>query len=270
MRIASIAATCAAWNNAGGVVADPLSTMDDLFPGEALDAKWTKLQATTDTLDATVSGGEVFLEIARGSSSGSQMFDNNDYSMLYQTVTGAFDARARCRVTGSDGASAVGVSSTRLGALNAADPANTASVLNYVQIAAGTTGGVPLQYQWMTTDAIAAGSTDESAFGGDALTDAIVGVDFRIVRRLGALQTFDLYVRRSSLATNLLDDNDWTLAQTINREDNNVPERDTFGALANQAVALPSEVRIGLAVGATVSTHNVAMYCSEFRVRTPT
>jgi hypothetical protein len=244
-----------------------LAALDDEFPGDSLNVKLSTLNAVTVEITPTVADGSLFLSIARGGIDGSRMIDGDDYSMIYQNVTGAFDARARCRVTGSDGSSAVGTSSTRLGALNVADPDNATPTMNYVQIAAGSVAGTALQYQWATTDIV--DNADGTAAGNAGLTGAITGVDFRVVRRAGDLQIFDLYVRQSSLATNLLDDNDWTLAQTVDREDNTTPDRDALGAAGNAAVALPATVRVGLAVGAVVVTHNVAMYCSEFRVRTP-
>lgn len=239
---------------------------DDTFDAAPLNPKWLLYQPTPGTATADIVGDELNLRVSGGGAGGSHWQDADDGALLYQPITGAFDVRARVRVRDQTGSGNPFAGGYRLAGIAAHDPAGVGSgnVHNYVHIALGVANATAFQVEWKTTDHDGGASDDVSAFGAVAAPSATVyDADLRIVRREGALQMFDLYMRLST--GDLATVTDWTLVQTIDRSSNLTPARSTAGALANLAVALPDTLWVGAMVYNNTLQEHVMLFVDEFR-----
>lgn len=250
---------------------DPLSVLDDDFEGtDNLETRGWTLYKSAAVASQACSGGECdFRALAGGGGVGgttSFWFDGTaDGILAYKLVTGDFDARLRCRVRNTANSGNPAVTNFRIAGLAVHDPVRTSNVFNYLHIGAGSAAQAQNRIEWKTTDDGGQASNDTSAFNSAAWAGGNLDVDLRIVR---AGQVFTLYYRASS--GDLLDDvAAWSTLTTINRSSNLTPDRDTNGALANLAVALPDTLQIGLVVYSNTAAHDVRMFAQEFRVRTP-
>ena len=249
-----------------GALMDPLSVFDDTFDGDL--SKWTEYKSAA-VATQTVSGGELDLEVNAGGGgvggATSFWFDGTaNGQLLYQTISGAFDARLRARVRNTANSGNPPATSFRIAGIAAHDPDRTNNVFNYLHIGAGSTGGAGNTIEWKTTDDADA-SNDTSAFDSVAWTGTDLDVDLRMVRRASNTQIFDLYWRETE--PDLLSAANWTSLVTVDRTDNTTPDRDANGASANQAISLPNTIQVGLIVYSNVTTHDIRMFAEEFRVR---
>lgn len=214
---------------------DPLSFLDDEFSGSSLDPKWQTYEGS-GTIVESVSGGELDLTCDEGGVTGSLWFDGFQGILLYQLVTGDFDAIATCRVrnivdsgppTNSDG-------DYRIAMLAAHDPDHVGA-LNYVHVGLGSTANNGLRCEWKSTVNGTSVYDDVSAPSGAGQ-----------IRLLRVGQLFTAYYRASTLDA-------WTEVQAMDRSVN----------------PLPDTVQLGFGVYASLSTHDLRLFVNNFRVTTP-
>jgi hypothetical protein len=248
---------------------DPLADLSDSFSyGATMTGNGWAIEDTTpsSTPSDTITDGEADLTVAAGNTDGSFWFDTNDGVLWYKTVTGACDFRARVHVMDGDGAATPPATPPdtqfRIAGIAAHDPDRTTN--EYVHVGCGSNNTVgQLQVEWKTTD----DSDSAYAYTQATLTGGELLYDLRIVRRASNLQAFDLYVR-AGLSRSLEDDAGWTLLQTIDRSDDQVPDRAANNG--STAVALPSTLRWGFMVYANAEVHDIRMYVAACRFSTPT
>lgn len=258
---------------------DPLSVFD-AANGTEFVAKFTlEDTAVTSNPSATIVGDEVHLRIGTtstngGGTGGSFWFDSTGDGVLWWVpVTGAFDARLQCRVRNHAGTASPPFTAFRIFALAAHDPLRTA--LNYLHEGAGSTGAGVARLEWKSTDGIAGGSTDTSAFG--AINAPTLDLDFRIVRDPNDLDRFVLFWRATDPGVDLLADTGWNaftggglVNGVILRDSNATPDRNTLGATADLAIPLPSTLRVGPVLYANQASHDISGFVRRFTLRTPT
>lgn len=208
-----------------------------------------------------ITSGEADLTVANGGTGGSFWYDGFDGVLWYKEITGAADMRARVRVRNAADTGVPPTSNFRVAGIQIADPDRT--TMEYVHIGLGATAIGASAIEWKTTDA------SDSAFEGIAatLTGGELLYDIRIVRRDTNNQLIDLYYRAGT-ATALEADTGWTLLTTVDRTDDTVPDRATFGGTT--AVSLPSTLRWGMMVYASTGTHNIRMFVDEVQFRSTT
>lgn len=168
LRAQQIAALCAGVARAGGAALGPL---DDLFGGASLDPKWSVFEPTVAVYD--VSGGDLNTTHADGAVGDGLWYNGFDGYLIYQNVTGDFDARATVRVSDLADTGALPLGAYRVAALQAHDPDRTA-VRNYVSVGLGDVAQATLRQEWKSTVAdvsdsgnIATGDFGHSAHAAD-------------------------------------------------------------------------------------------------------
>lgn len=268
--------TAREWGNPsqrGGAGVDPLAALDDIFAGSSLDAKWTIEDSTPASYDSggsSVSRGEYFQNILAGGTGGSFWFDPNDGILVYQEVTGPFEARfrARMRNLADSGPPDLALGAAQFGGLAVHDPDRSA--LNYVHIVAGGNGSGVALVEWKSNDSDGV-ATDTSAFATVAAPNSEIFVDFRMIRRASNPQLIDLSFRDAQSGVRLLSNEiAFTSLITIDRTDNTSPSRSGNNAAANLAVPLPDTLRLGIMTYSNTAGHDVQTIGQEFRVRTTT
>lgn len=243
---------------------DVLAELSDSFSrGASLTGNGWAIEDTSPSSSPsdTIAAGAADLEVAAGGTGGSFWFDTNEGALWYKTITGPVDFRARVRVTNAAGTDLPPVTQFRVAGIAAHDPDRT--TLEYLHIGLGSNNSAALQVEWKTTDASdsAYGYTEATLTGGSLL------YDLRIVRRATDLQVFDLYVRAGTART--LDDNEgWTLEQTIDRSDADVPDRAANNG--SVAVELPQTLRYGPMLYANAEAHDLRMYMAAALVASTT
>lgn len=215
---------------------DPLAAMDDGFNEAALASKWTVYEGD-GTASISVSGGELNLTCNAGGTNDSLWFDGDEGILVYQLVTGDFDAVATVRVRNlaNSGLPTVGDGNYRIAGLAAHDP-DRSSLLNYVHVGLGCTASAGITCEWKTTE------SSVSTYNSVA---AATGVGQ--IRILRVDQIFSLYYRAAASDA-------WTLVQSIDR-----------GA----TTPLPSTLQLGFMVYASVASHDERIFVDRFTVRTP-
>ena len=254
---------------------DPLAALSDTFDGtdSLTDRGWTIYNAGTIS-DQTVSGGELHLTSTTGGAAGAWWYSQpsgptltEDGALVYKTVTGNFDVRARIRVrnaagTGSPSAAAL---EWRFAGIQVQDPAGlgAGTNFNYVHIGLGSDPGGQNRIEWKVTDDDGALS-NRSTFASDA-GSADLDYDLRIVRDG---QIFRLYYRRTDLGETLASDVGWTQVSIGDIvKDQNTPAR-TGGATP---VAFPDTLAVGIMppyAGPQV-TLDLQCWVEEIRFSTP-
>lgn len=213
---------------------DDLAGLSDDFVGASIGAKWSHYQGGgTGTI--AVSGGELNYTVNAGGIGQAFWFDANQGTLLYQLVSGNFDATANVRVRNSadSGLPTVGDGNYRIAGIAAHD-ANRAS-LNYVHVGLGCTASAAITCEWKTT------VNSVSTFGSIAAPSGAGQI--RIVR---SGQIFTTYYR--ALVTDA-----WTTVQTIDRTAN----------------ALPTQLQVGFMVYASVAGHDERIFCDRIAYRRP-
>jgi len=214
---------------------DPIVNLRDEFGGDTLASKWT-LYEGDGTATIAVSGSELNLTCNAGGAADSFWFDGEQGILLYQLVTGNFDAQARIRVRNSadSGLPTVGDGNFRIAGLAAHDP-DRATNLDYVHVGLGCTASAGITCEWKTTVA------SVSTYGAVA---AATGVGEIRILRVG--QLFTMYYRASAADA-------WTEVQAIDRT----------------AAALPTTLQLGFMVYASVASHDERIFVDRFSVRRP-
>lgn len=211
-----------------------LSSMNDNFQGAALAAKWTDYEGSGATTIA-VANSDLNLTVDAGGVGFAFWFDANLGTLLYQLVTGNFDAVATIRVRNlaDSGLPTVGDGNYRIAGLAAHDPNRAA--LNYEHVGLGCTASAAITTEWKTTVA------SVSTFG---VTAAPTGAGQVRLRRVG--QFFYAYYREVSSAA-------WTLIHTTDRT----------------ATPMPTTLQLGFMVYASVASHDIRLFCDDFSVTRP-
>lgn len=241
---------------------DALTSLSDTFSTgtTARGNGWTLEDVNGAFSSDAVAGGTLDLQITEGGSGGSFWFDSNVGILLYKTVTGACDMRARVRIRNTANDAAPSASNFRIAGIAAHDPDRSTN--EYVHIGIGSTNTTGNRIEWKTTD------NSDSAFNfNDTGLDHPLDYDIRIVRRASDLQVFDLYYRETGVEP--LSSNDgWTLFVTIDRSDDTVPNR--VANSGSTAVQLPNTLRWGLMLYASTAEHDIRIFYDEVLFSTPT
>jgi hypothetical protein len=248
---------------------DALAELSDSFSyGTTLTGNGWSIEDTTPSCSPsdTITDSEADLTVAAGNTDGSFWFDTNDGALWYKAIAGACDFRARVHVMDGDGAATPPTTPPdtqfRVAGIAAHDPDRTTMEYVHVGIGSNNTAG-QLQLEWKTTD----NSDSAYAYTQATLTGGELLYDLRLVRRASDLQVFDLYVRAGT-SRSLDDDEGWTLLQTIDRTDDQVPDRAANNGTT--AVSLPSTLRWGFMVYANATVHDIRMYVAGCHFSTPT
>jgi hypothetical protein len=222
----------------GGQILDPLAALNDTFSGAALLSKWTAYQGD-GTLSTAVSGGELNLTCNAGGAGDSFWYNAEQGVLLYQLVTGDFDARARVRVRNlaDDGLPTVGDGNYRIAGIAAHDP-DRATDLDYVHVGLGCTASATLTAEWKDTQA-------STSYFAD-YTDADVQTGEGEIRLLREGQVYTFYYRPLAGGA-------WVELQV----------RGRGGA------PLPDTLQLGFVVYASVASHDIRIFADDFRVTTP-
>jgi hypothetical protein len=219
---------------------------DDFESGEVdvEDRGWSWFNESNVTAQA-VTSGELNIQIDAGGAAGSFWFDANDGVLLYKTLSGDADVRARVRVLNTAGDAPPAASNFRLVVLAAHDP-DRSSAYNYCHVGAGSTSQTGSRVEWKTTDASVSTYGDN---GSDITTP--IAVDLRLVR---SGQVLTPYWRDT--AGDLSSNTGWTALQVMDRSDDTTPARAS-------AVPMPHVLQWGMAVYANQAIHDVQGYVDE-------
>lgn len=231
---------------------DPLSFLDDDFGVSILDPKWLTYEGN-NTLISSVSGGELDLTCDEGwggsgdpttggvvmTGTGSLWFGWSTGVLLYQAVTGDFDARAvvRVRNTADDGLPTTGDGVYRVAGLACHDP-DRASTLNYFHVGLGCVASAAIECEWKDTR----DSVSTFAAHSDADTASGTG-EIRLLRQ-GDVYT--AFYRAASSAP-------WVTVQARDRS----------------SAPLPDTLHVGLMAYASTSAHDIRIFVDSFHVTTP-
>lgn len=242
VRVAAAAASAAAITAAEitAAAADDgthdFDALADYFGGTALQSKWTVYEGD-GTASIAVSGSELNLTCNAGGTGDSLWFDTDQGILVYQLVTGDFDAIATVRVRNlaDDGLPTVGDGQYRIGGLAAHDP-DRGTVLNYVHVGLGCTASAAIECEWKTT---------EDSVSDYASIAATTGAGQIRILREG--QVFSLYYRATESAA-------WSLVQEIDRE---------------ATVELPQTLQLGFMAYASTAIHDIRLFVDRFTITRP-
>jgi hypothetical protein len=180
---------------------DPLELLSDNFGGDVTDVESRGFTWYGESTIATqtVSGGELHIEGVGGGATGAWWYSSGGVTLengnlLYKSVTGDFDVRARVRVRNAAGSGSPSTAALewRFAGLQAQDPAGLAGGrFNYVHLGLGADPNGQNRLEWKVTDDD--GVTGDSTFDSEAVA-APLDYDLRMVRDG---QTFRLYFRAS-------------------------------------------------------------------------
>lgn len=235
----------------GQVIYDRYAEMSDDFESGDPDVEnrgWSWYQENLVAVQG-VSSGDLELEPTDGGASGSNWNGSSAGLLCYKEWDGSFEMRARVRVRDLSGSENPPLTGTRVAGLAVHDPTRNSS-LNYLQIVAGTVSGVGAQVLVTTTDDSVSTSIQIAS------PNAELGVDLRIVRQRIRPQTFEFWVRDSTVEALLSSQDHWTLAGIVNRQNTEDPSRPN-------AVEVPDLMQWGLVVSDSESATDVKMFVEE-------
>lgn len=232
---------------------NPFAGLSDDFDGDALDPSWLFFNENL-IADRSVANGELSVQITAGGTNGSFWYNDNDGILIYKTITGPVDMRARVRVRNSANTGNPDTAPARVGGIAAHDPnrpPNPGASYNYVHTGLGRVDN-------SVTTVVEAKTTDLSLSTYVPTQWPLVGIpldgDLRIVRHAEDLQIFETYVRSSTLP--LSSDEGWELTMRINRADNTEPARP-------DAVPLPDTLQWGIMVYTNLDAVDVRMFVEQ-------
>lgn len=246
-----------------GAYGDPLAHLsDDFSTGTTLTGNgWTIEDSSPSCSPSdTITSGRADLEIAAGAAGGGFWFDANDGPLWYKTITGPCDMRARVEIRNAADDGLPDLTQFRIGGIAAHDPDR--GTMEYVHVGLGTDATADYREEWKTTD----NSDSAYAYTNATLTGGALLYDLRLVRRASDQQIFDLYTRAGT-ATGLAANTGWTLRQTIDRTDDQTPDRVANNG--STAVALPATLRWGFILYSNAAAHDIRMFVSACRFSTP-
>lgn len=133
---------------------DPLSALDDNFAGTSLDPKWS-IYKPGCILDDTVGGGALRLQPIQGGpgATGAFWYNEFDAMLVWQPVTGDFDAVLDMQATNDAGSGTPPVSQYRIAGVAAHDPDRpTVFDYNYVHVGFGSAAEATNQVESKNTE----------------------------------------------------------------------------------------------------------------------
>ncbi len=161
---------------------DPLAVLDDTFSGASLDPKWELFEGTEGTAEYTVSGGELHCTHEDGFAVGAALWYSTFVGyLLYQEVTGDFDAIATLRTSNGTDSGAMALTQYRVAALMAHDP-DRSEERNYVSVGIGAIAEATLRAEWKTTVADESDSGDPVTGDFDSIAWPSGAGQLRILR----------------------------------------------------------------------------------------
>lgn len=219
-------------------ICNALAGLDDNFQENFVSPRWT-MRKPAATQGATVWGGFLRLPILGGGTGANRSFwfDNDDGILLYQSVTGDFDAQAYCEARNAADTAAAPVTNFQIVGLACHDPAEAPGTYNYVHVGLGSNGTASLQVEFKTTNNSVSTFTYTPLVSGSAW--------IRLVR-IG--QVFTTYWRTST-------SNPWTLRDSV--------DRSAIGP------AMPNTLQLGLMTYANVAVSDILGRFANFTVIRP-
>lgn len=220
---------------------DPLASLSDTFDGASLDPKWTLYEGDGDATLA-VTGGELGFQIDAGSDGGSFWYQAEQGCLLYQEVTGDFEAIATLRTRNAADSDVPPVTQFRLAGLACHDP-DRASVLNYVHVALGAAGQADLRAEHKSTVDSVSEPGGGSSPGYSSISWPSGAGQIRLLREG---QTITCSVRADA-------EDEWTDIEVVDRTD----------------APLPDTTQVGPIVYAADSTHDIRGFYDSITFSTP-